>query len=68
MQEYRAYILGPDGHVQRQIDLVADEKAKERAKHLVDGNAVELWQERRKIATFTPSSKDRPRGRWLTPR
>lgn len=55
MQEYRAYILGPDGHVQRQIDLVADENtAKEQAKQLVDGHDVELWQSDRKIATFTP--------------
>ena len=55
MQEYRAYILGPDGHVQRRIDLVADENtAKEQAKQLVDGHDVELWQSDRKIATFTP--------------
>jgi adenylosuccinate lyase len=29
-----------------------DEEAKERAKQLVDGHAVELWQAGRKIATF----------------
>ena len=31
-----------------------DEEAKEKAKRLVDGYAVELWQEGHKIATFEP--------------
>jgi hypothetical protein len=55
MRDYRAYILGPDGHVQARIDLidVRDENtAKEQAKKLVDGHDVELWQLDRKIATF----------------
>jgi len=36
MQEYRAYLMGPDGHVTHRIDLIcADENAaKERAKHM----------------------------------
>jgi hypothetical protein len=54
--EYRAYIVGPDGHIQRRIDLLCadDDAAKERAKALVDGHAIELWQESRKVAQFDP--------------
>jgi hypothetical protein len=56
MQEYRAYMMGPDGHIERRIDLCCenDEAAKERAKQLVDGHAVELWHLGRQIATFEP--------------
>jgi hypothetical protein len=55
MNEYRAYLMEPDGHIKRRVDLVCDheEAAKERAKQLVDGHDVELWQLDRKIATFT---------------
>jgi hypothetical protein len=54
--EYRAYIIGPDGHIQRRIDLLCanDDVAKERAKAMVDGHALELWQEARKVAQFDP--------------
>src|SRR5882757_35667 len=54
MQDYRAYIPGPDGHIQNRVDIVCedDEAAKERAKQLVDGHDVELWQSARHIATF----------------
>jgi hypothetical protein len=54
MQEYRAYLKGPDGHIQRRIDLlcVDDTEAKERAQQLVNGQDIELWQRDRMIATF----------------
>ena len=54
MQEYRVYVIGPDGHVQDRIDLECadDDAAIERAKQLVDGRDIELWQLARKIATF----------------
>jgi hypothetical protein len=53
--EYRAYILGQDGHIQKRIDLFCedDDAAKERVEALVDGHDVELWQSSRRIATFT---------------
>ena len=46
MNEYRAYPVGPDGHFQGRVDLVCkdEEEAKARAKQLVDGHDVELWQ------------------------
>jgi hypothetical protein len=54
MQEYRAYIIGPDGHIQQRVDFecVDDAAAQEHAKQLVDGHDIELWQRDRKIATF----------------
>jgi hypothetical protein len=46
MQEYRAYIMGPDGHIQSRVDLRCKDVAEafELAKQLVDGHDVELWQ------------------------
>lgn len=54
MVGFYAYIIGPDGHVINRVDLVFEkqEDAEERAKSLVDGHDVELWQLDRKIATF----------------
>jgi hypothetical protein len=54
MNEYAACLLGPDGQIQKRVDLVCenDKVAQERAKQLVDGHDVELWQLGRKIATF----------------
>ena len=36
--EYRAYIIGPDGHILRRVDLLCadDDAAKERARAMVD--------------------------------
>jgi hypothetical protein len=54
MLEYRAYLIGRDGHIVHRVDIlcVDDEAAKERAQLLVDGHTVELWQGTRRIATF----------------
>ena len=54
MQEYRAYLLNPDGRIKSAIDLICpdEETARDQAKHLADGHDVELWQLGRKIATF----------------
>ncbi len=54
MQEYRAYLIGPDGHIQSRVELVCENEddAKERAKQLVDGHDIELWQGARKVAIF----------------
>ena len=54
MQEYRAYFVGPDGHVQNRVDLrcADDAEASRLAKQLFDGRDVELWQLDRKIGTF----------------
>ena len=54
MQEYRAYIMGPNGHVQNRVDLRChdDVEALRLAEQLVDGCDVELWQLDRKIETL----------------
>ena len=59
MQDYRAFIMGPDGHVQNRVDLQCanDAEAIKLAKQLVDGCDVELWQLDRKIETFTHTSE-----------
>ena len=59
MQEYRAYIVGNDGHFLRAVDIFCedDHTAKEKAKQLVDGHDVELWQLDRKIETFRHKPK-----------
>jgi hypothetical protein len=59
---YYAYVIGEDGHVCNRIVIRCDNdtEAKRCAEHLVDGHAVELWQEARRVATFPP--KDRLHG------
>ena len=54
MPDYRVYIIGSDGHFQRSVALECadDAEATEKAKQLVDGQDIELWQRDRKIAKF----------------
>jgi hypothetical protein len=54
MPEYRAYIIGSDGHFYKAVPIVCtdDDEAMEQAKQLADGHDVELWQRDRKIARF----------------
>ena len=59
MQEYRAYIMGLDGHVQNRVDLRCNDESEaiSLARQLVDGHDVELWQLDRKIETFRHTSE-----------
>jgi hypothetical protein len=52
MANYRAYQIGPDGHIQLGIDLECadDAEAIEAARKLVGELAVELWQDTRMVA------------------
>jgi hypothetical protein len=54
MPEYRAYIIGNDGHFQDAKPLVCvdDTEAIAEAKQLVNHHDVELWQRGRKVETF----------------
>ena len=56
MEEYRAYVLGEDGHITNRVDIrCSDEnEARRLAKVAVDGHAVELWQHDRFIERFEP--------------
>jgi hypothetical protein len=58
MQEYRAYIVGPDGHVEGRFNLHCSNEAEaiKLAKQFVNDHDVELWQLDRKIATFGHTS------------
>jgi hypothetical protein len=59
MPEYRVYIIGVDGHFYNSVPLECtdDSEAIERAKQLVDGHDVELWQRDRKIVKFDHKPK-----------
>jgi hypothetical protein len=54
MPGYRAYVVGSDGHFINAFELECadDTEAMERAKQLVDGHDIELWQLARKITVF----------------
>ena len=54
MPGYYAYLIGADGRFSKRVAIVCDddEEAKRFARQLVDGHAIELWHEARKIATF----------------
>lgn len=62
MAGYYAYVIGHDGHIQNCLVIVCDddEEAKRCARRLVDGHAVELWQEARKVAAFEPPEPGPP--------
>ena len=57
MSDYRAYIVGPDGHFQtfEVIDAADDDGALKAAEKLTGGHIVELWQLDRKIAVLPAS-------------
>lgn len=59
MAQYRAYLIGSDGHFLRSLDLICDndDAAIENAEQLVDGHDVELWQQKRKVALFKHERK-----------
>jgi len=56
-QGYRAFLIGPDGHVIDRVDIFCEneDQAKQRAKGLATEWPVELWQCARKIAVFRPT-------------
>jgi len=56
MPDYYAYLIGVDGHIAKRVAIVCgdDEEAKDLAKQMVDGHAVELWRGACMIAAFEP--------------
>jgi len=57
MGNYRAFLIGDDGHIIERVDLAAcenDEAATHHAKLLLFDQTVELWDGDRLIATFEP--------------
>jgi len=59
MPDYRVYLIGPDGHFFKsvQLECADDAEATEQAKQLIDGHDVELWQRDRKVGTFGQKPK-----------
>jgi hypothetical protein len=59
LAEYRAYLIGDDGHFYEAFPLICadDAEAIEMAKTLVIDRDVELWQLDRKIGTFSRRPK-----------
>jgi hypothetical protein len=57
--DYRAYLIGSDGHFYNSVvlDEPDDAAAIAAAKQLIDGHDVELWQRDRKIAEFAQKTK-----------
>ena len=55
MGDYRAYIIGPDGHIKDRIEFWSkdDETAKKRVEQYVDGHDIELWHQDKKIAELS---------------
>jgi hypothetical protein len=45
VQEYRAFMVGPDGHFSGFESMFCTDNAEaiEKAKHMVDGHDIELW-------------------------
>jgi hypothetical protein len=60
MPQYQAYIIGSDGEFQKSVRLECadDAVALKKAKQLVDGHHVELWELTRKIAVFDHKPHD----------
>jgi hypothetical protein len=52
--DYRAFIIGEDGHVKGREDLLCENEteAVEKAKQLVDGDDIELGHRDHRIARF----------------
>jgi hypothetical protein len=59
MPDYRAYIIGPDGHFYETAALDAPDgtAAIEAAKRLIDDHDVELWQLDRNIKKLKQDKK-----------
>ena len=59
MADYRAYIVGSNGHFQdfKVVDASTDEDAVESARKLVDGHDIEVWHLDRKLAVLKSPDK-----------
>jgi len=59
LRDYRASILGPDGEIITVHDFKAINRgdAAKLAMHLVDRNAIELWECGQWIGTFEPDKR-----------
>ena len=56
MSDYRAYVIGPDGHFasSRSFACDSDEYAVEWAKQLLENRPIELWSGERLVKRLAP--------------
>ena len=57
MPDYRLYVLSDDGHITQPpkvINCPDDAAAVARAKQLLDGHAIEIWQAARHLGRLDP--------------
>jgi hypothetical protein len=54
MSEYRAYLIGRNGHIQgyEPLNCPDDAAAVAAAKRLISAHGVEVWQDDRKVVTL----------------
>jgi hypothetical protein len=59
VSEYRAYIIGEDGHFIDAAPLICedDDAALKQAEQLVNGRPIELWSGERFVAKLEPKPK-----------
>jgi hypothetical protein len=59
--EYRAYVVGPDGHFLRShgFDAANDDAAFKHARQFVNGYDIELWSGARLVGKLKPPSNER---------
>jgi hypothetical protein len=57
--DYRAYLIGPDGHIvgYEPISCDTDEQAIAAARRLVGAHGIELWEGVRMVVELKESSK-----------
>ena len=58
MEDYRLYLVGPDGHIANRIGMqcLDDADAIRTAQNRTPHRPIELWQGSRKVQDFPPSS------------
>jgi hypothetical protein len=59
MDGYRAFIIGPSGHIVNRVDIMTDDEAEARrlAVRVDERSPVELWQGATMIERFEPSQR-----------
>jgi hypothetical protein len=58
MAEYRAYVIGTDGHIVRSISLICDDdsQAIKEAREALEDHTIELWSGERLVAQLNSRS------------
>lgn len=53
---YRAYIIGPEGHILsfQTIEASSDEEAVDKTKVLCNSHGIDLWKDTRYLGSFPP--------------